>query len=102
MFEFILFLLVGLGIVVVGVFVFKGNIRIIHSYHWKKVSDADKGVFCKFHGIADIVLGLCLIVTSILELLKLSQVSWIAALVGAVICLALVLYAQFKYNKGIF
>lgn len=100
--EFLIFMVVGIGIIMVGVFVFMGNIKIIHSYHWKKVSDVDKKVFCRFHGIADIVLGACLIVTSILEILKVSEVSWIVTIVGVVICLGLILYAQFKYNKGIF
>ena len=102
MLESIVLLIVGVVFVVVGVFIFRGNIQLIHSYHWKRVTNETKSTFCKIHGFAVIVLGLSFIVTAVLKLFKVLKVAWIFTLVGLVVCLILIVFAQVKYNKGFF
>ena len=41
MFEAVALIIVGVLLIVSGVFNMKGNLKIIHSYHYKKVKEED-------------------------------------------------------------
>ena len=39
--EFIIQIIIGLALIVVGIFNMKGNISTIHSYHRKRIKEED-------------------------------------------------------------
>lgn len=109
MFEAIALIIVGVLLIVSGVFNMKGNLKIIHSYHYKKVKEEDKLAFGKLVGIGSIIIGGALIIAGILmaimfftNVLVLEIIAEIISVVGLVMGITLCLYAMFRYNKGLF
>ncbi len=98
----IIFVVLGIVLAVLGIVNCTGNISSIHWYNRKKVNDADIPAYGKWVGSGTIVCGATLIITAVLEIiLQKAAVDWII-LIGFAIGLVLILYGQFKYNKGIF
>ncbi len=109
MFEAIALIIVGALLIVSGVFNIKGNLKIIHSYHYKRVKEEDKLAFGKLVGIGSIIIGIALIIAGILMAIKfftavlvLEIVAESISVVGLVFGITLCFYAMFKYNKGLF
>ena len=109
MFECVLILLVGLLLIVAGILNLKGNLKLLHSYHYKRVSEENKKPFAKLTGTGSLIIGGSILVSGILMTVKffkkiavLETIAMIIAIAGLAIGLALCFYAMFKYNKGIF
>ncbi len=99
--DFIL-LILGVFISVLGIVNMTGNISTIHSYNRRKVTEEDASKYGRAVGIGTLIIGVALIVNFILVLLDLPVVVPFVLIPAVVIGLAFILYAQFKYNKGIF
>ena len=56
----------------------KEKITLLHSYHYDKVSQSDKKVFCKISGWGVIFIGIGLLVTAIIIGITDSALSFIA------------------------
>lgn len=95
-------LLVGGCAIALGIFNLRGNISSIHWYNRRNVTEENAPKYCRLMGIGTILLGAGVIVGALLEMLLGTIVSdWIiATAVGT--GLVIMVYAQFKYNKGIF
>lgn len=96
--------LLGLGIILsnLGIFNMRGNIATIHWYNRRKVSKEDQIPYCRCMGLGSLIMGVSMIVAGFLQPTTGDEGSaWIMA-GGILIGLALMLYAQLKYNKGIF
>ena len=109
MFDVFLVILVGFLLIGVGILNLKGNLKTLHSYHYKRVREVDKKVFCKLVGSGTLIIGCSIFVSSILLLVKyftavavLEHVAMGFSITGLVVGLAICFYAMFKYNKGIF
>ncbi len=100
--ENFVLLLVGLLLSVTGVINMTGNISTIHSYNRKRVSEEDAPKYGKAVGLGTLVIGLSVIVSFVLVMLELEWAITFVLIPAIVIGLAFILYAQFKYNKGIF
>ncbi len=98
----IFLLLLGVLISVIGVVNLMGNISTIHSYNRRKVKEEDVPKYGRLVGTGTLIIGISLIVDFILVMLEqLALVSFI--IVPTVVAgLIFILYAQLKYNKGIF
>lgn len=96
--------LLGIGAItsVLGIFNLRGNIGSIHWYNRRKVSKEDQLPYCRCMGLGSLIIGLSLIVAGIIQAIFTAEVGAVIILIGIIIGLALMLYAQFKYNKGIF
>ena len=96
--------LLGIGTIisVLGIFNLRGNIASIHWYNRRKVSKEDQLPYCRCMGLGSLIIGLSLIVAGIIQAIFTAEVGAVIILIGIIIGLALMLYAQFKYNKGIF
>ncbi len=99
--DFIL-LILGVFISVLGIVNMTGNISTIHSYNRRKVTEEDAPKYGRAVGIGTLVIGVALIVDFILVLLDLPVVVPFVLIPAIVVGLAFILYAQFKYNKGLF
>ena len=86
--------ILGIIIIIIGIMNMKGNISTLHSYHRKRVKEEDRLPFARLVGLGTIIIGGCLIVSSFLGETIL--------IIGLIIGLIPIVYAMFKYNKGIF
>ena len=94
----------GLGIICVmlGIFNMCGNIGTIHWYNRRKVTKENQKAYCMFVGLGTLIVGVAIIAGAVIQALGNIAASGLAIGVGVLIGLALILYAQFKYNKGLF
>ncbi len=100
--EDIILLVLGLFIAVTGIINMTGNISTIHSYNRRKVTDEDAPKYGKAIGLGTLIIGISLVIAFVLTVLNLEIAIPFVIIPAIVIGLAFILYAQFKYNKGIF
>jgi len=100
--ENISMIAIGILLILLGVFNLKGNIASIHWYNRRKVSKENQIPYCRLHGFGSVIIGASMIVSSILQALGSIELGGFITLAGVIVGFALMLYAQFKYNKGIF
>ena len=102
MFGYVFMILMGICFLVLGIMNFKGNINSIHSYNRKRITEKKIKPYGKLMGIGTIIIGLGMIITGVLEIIfELENLYYI--MIGTIILgIAIMLYSQIKYNKGIF
>ena len=99
--EYLPLIVLGVIFIFLGIMNYKGNISSIHWYNRRNVSKKDVKNYGKLMGIGTIILGVGMIVTAIFQLffdLDESNYILIFSLISGIITM---IYAQFKYNKGI-
>ena len=96
--------LLGIGTIisVLGIFNIRGNIGSIHWYNRRKVSKEDQLPYCRCVGLGTLLIGAAMIISGFLQALVSVEAGAVVILIGIIIGLVLILYAQFKYNRGIF
>ena len=99
--EHITLLVVGLIICLIGVSNMAGNIKTVHSYNRRKVKEEDIPKYGKVVGLGTLIIGLFMIAAFIVSLFTDSDVTGYVMIPGFVIGLGIILYGQFRYNKGI-
>ena len=104
--EYILPMIVGLLMVVMGMVNVKGNISTLHWYHRQRVSEADRLPFGRLVGTGTILIGTALILFGGLSYAADSLQNPIYETIGTgimivsfVVGLGLSFYAMMKYNK---
>lgn len=95
-------LAIGTLLTVLGIFNMKGNIASIHWYNRRKVTKENQKPYCMCMGLGTLIIGVSLIAAGIIQVFSGVEVGSIFIAVGVVIGLVLMLYAQFKYNRGLF
>ena len=107
--EIILTYVIGIAVIVIGIMNLCGNVKMLHSYHRKRVSKEDLKPFGKLVGIGTIIIGLGLIIAgvffTVFYITKDSLYNLIGEImlgVGFIVGLIISFYAIKKYNKGIF
>ena len=99
-------LVFGILLIPLGIMNVKGNISSIHWYNRTRITEETRPKYGKLMGSATIILGEGLIIASILNIVfKTELVALIGAIIAcaaAVVGVVIMLYAQIKYNKGIF
>lgn len=100
--ELILQIIIGIVIIILGIFNMNGNIKLLHSYHTKRIKKEDILPFGKRVGIGSIIIGLTVIISAVLTYLEYINICNIVLIIGFIIGLIIIFHALFKYNKGIF
>ena len=107
--EIILTFILGIILIVIGIMNMCGNVKMLHSYHRKRVKEEDLKPFGKLVGIGTIIIGLGLIIAgvffTVFYVTKDSLFNLIGEImlgVGFIVGLIISFYAMKKYNKGIF
>ena len=103
--ELIIQIIIGLVLIIIGFSNRKGNLKLLHSYHVKNVKKEDELPFGKLIGLGSIIVGVTIIVVSIFDFLtrkEFSLISNILLTLGFIPGISIIVYALFKYNKGIF
>lgn len=96
--------MLGLGIILtlLGIFNMCGNIASIHWYNRRKVTKENQKAYCLAMGLGTLIIGIALIAAAIVQAIVGIEQGAFIILGGVVVGLALMLYAQFKYNRGLF
>ena len=94
-------LILGIFISVIGIVNMTGNISTIHSYNRRKVKEEDVPKYGRAVGIGTLIIGVSLIAAFVTTFWSETAMSFIV-IPALVIGLGFILYAQFKYNNGIF
>ena len=102
----IFMLIFGILLIPLGIMNIKGNISSIHWYNRTRITAETRPKYGKLMGMGTIIIAGGLIVFAVLNMLITSKVSiligTIIAGAAAIVGVTIMLYAQFKYNKGIF
>lgn len=109
MFAYLVLIVVGIVMIIIGIGNLKGNIDSIHSYHTHRIKQSDKKAYGKLMGIGTLICSLGTMAFGILALLSdatnnssLIIVGSCLAVIGVVVGIGFMSYATIKYNKGIF
>ena len=100
--EYIFLLIFGICITVLGIFNLKGNISSIHWYNRLKITEENRKKYGKSMGIGSLIIGICMTMTAILQMIFYNENIWYITVIGIVIGLIFMIYGQLKYNRGIF
>ena len=99
-------LILGILLTIIGIENVKGNIASVHWYNRRCITEETRPKYGKFACIGTLIIAGGLIFSAVLNMLVKMN---IAVLIGGAITLitvivgiVFILYAQFKYNKGIF
>ena len=99
--EYIFLLIFGICITVLGIFNLKGNISSIHWYNRLKITEENRKKYGKSMGIGSLIIGICMTITAILQMIFYNENIWYITVIGIVIGLIFMIYGQIKYNRGI-
>ena len=97
----IVLLILGVFISVIGIVNIRGNISTIHSYNRRKVKEEDIPKYGRTVGTGTLIIGVSLIAAFVTTFWNEKIMAFIVV-PSLVVGLVFILYAQFKYNKGIF
>lgn len=100
--EYIFLLIFGICITVLGIFNLKGNISSIHWYNRLKITEKNRKKYGKSMGIGSLIIGICMTITAILQMIFYNENIWYITVIGIIIGLIFMIYGQIKYNRGIF
>ena len=82
--EFIIQIIIGLVLIIIGIFNMKGNISLLHSYHRKRVKKEDIIPFGKKVGIGSIIIGIAIIIAGVFTILNYTNISNAILVIGLV------------------
>ena len=101
--ENLLTIIIGAVLALIGVSNCKGNINSLHSYHIKRVTEENRLPFGRLVGAGTIIVGVFLALSGVLGYTGATEkVQEVVLIAGFLAGLPFILYAMFKYNKGIF
>lgn len=99
--EYLILLVMGILLSVLGVVNIMGNISTIHAWNRRRVREADIPRYGRAVSTGTLVIGAAFIVSYLVTFRNAAIIDYII-LSGLGIGLAFILYAQLKYNHGIF
>lgn len=100
--EYILLLVLGIVLIVTGIYNLKGNISMVHGYNRRRVSKEDAPRYGRAMGFGTLVMGASTAATAVLQMIFDLEAIFYLLAAGVAVGLVVMVYAQFKYNKGIF
>lgn len=104
--EYIIMLVLGILIIPLGIMNIKGNISSIHWYNRTRITEETRPKYGKLMGIGTVVISAGLIISAIINIMMDAEIAIIISggitLVSVIVGVGFMLYAQIKYNKGIF
>lgn len=100
--EVMFLLALGVILVILGIFNMRGNIASVHWYNRRKVTKENQKPYCLAVGLGTLIIGITIFTAGIIQAFIDVETSAFVMLGGIVVGLSLILYAQIKYNRGIF
>ena len=104
--EYITMLVLGILLIPLGIMNIKGNVSSIHWYNRTRITEETKPKYGKLMGIGTVVVSTGLIISAIINIILDAEIAITISggitLVSVIVGVGIMLYAQIKYNKGIF
>lgn len=100
--KYISLLIMGILAVALSIPNLMGSVVTIHWYNRRKVSEADAPAYAKAVGFGTLIMGVSIILTAVLQMIFDSENIFYLIIAGITVGLAVIVHAQFKYNRGIF
>ena len=104
--EYIIMLVLGILLIPLGIMNIKGNISSIHWYNRTRITEETRPKYGKLMGIGTVVISAGLIISAIINIMMDAEIAITISggitLVSVIVGVGFMLYAQIKYNKGIF
>ena len=104
--EYIAMLVVGVLLLPLGIMNIKGNISTIHWYNRTRITEETRPKYGRLMGLGTVIISIGLIISAIISILIDANIavtiSGAIMIVSVIIGVTFMLYAQIKYNKGIF
>ena len=104
--EYITMFILGVLLIPLGVMNIKGNISSIHWYNRTRITEETRPKYGKFVGIGTLIIAGGLVFSAVLNMIVKMNIAVLIGgaitLITVIVGLVFMLYAQFKYNKGIF
>ena len=96
--------MLGMGIllIAIGILNLKGHIGTIHRYHRRRVSPEDAPAYGRAMGAGTLVVGGSIATAAVFRMIFDLEALDYFTLAGVIIGLVLMLFAQIRYNRGIF
>lgn len=99
----IVLLAVGICFFILGWQIWKKEkITLLHDYHYAKVKMEDRKAYTGAMGKGLSVMGLGMIAAGVMQLTRWEAVGWWVLGAAFAVGLVVMIYAQMKYNHGIF
>lgn len=91
---------VGIIFIILGYLIWiKEKISLLHDYHYNKVSEEDKKIFCTLSGIGVLIIGVGLILSAVLAAIFDSPQSMIPFVIGFIIGIVMLIYVGIRFNR---
>ena len=104
--EYIIMLVLGILLIPLGIMNIKGNISSIHWYNRTRITEETRPKYGKLMGIGTVVISTGLIISAIINIILDAEIAITVSggitLISVIVGVGFMLYAQIKYNKGIF
>ncbi len=100
--EWIAMIVLGLLLILMGILNLRGDLSSIHWYNRRKVAAEHRSAYGRCMGAGSAAIGGGLLLTGLLQLARPMEAWYWIALLGVILGLGLMLYGQFRYNRGIF
>lgn len=100
--DYIPLLILGLLLAAVSVPNLMGHIGTIHRYNRSRVSEENAPVYGRIVGTGTMVMGASIVLAAIGMMIFRTDAFFFLIVGGFVVGLAIILYAQIKYNGGLF
>ena len=104
--EYIIMLVLGILLIPLGVMNIRGNISSIHWYNRTRITEEIRPKYGKLMGIGTVVISTGLIISAIINIILDAEIAITVSggitLISVIVGVGFMLYAQIKYNKGIF
>ncbi len=100
--ESIVLIALGALLTVIGIINCTGNINSIHSYNRRRITEQTRVPYGKAVGSGTAIIGVTMTVAAVLDIMIKNPLIYLVIIPGIIVGITLILYGQFKYNKGIF
>lgn len=100
--EYLPLLMMGVLLAAVSIPNLMGRVWTIRRYNRRRVSEEDIPAYSRTMGVGTLVIGASVVITAVCLMLFDVEALFYLIVAGLVVGLAIIFYAQFKYNGGLF
>lgn len=100
--EYIPLLFIGILLIILGIANLRGDLSAIHRYNRRRVREEDMPRYGRAMGLGTVVMGASIALTAVLQMVFHLEAFYYIIAAGITAGIAVMLYAQLRYNKGIF